>query len=98
MDILDFAFDDMAIFELPTLEDVDAFCDRFRSRWDGWSDADEEVWLFVARLPEGADVAGLLREAQELLAELGLGSIRFYLDGRIYVLEAAPVDLAARSE
>lgn len=104
MDILDFELDDVVIFELPTAEAVAAFRDRFRPRWKGWSDADEQVWLFTARLPAEADIAGLLREAQEVLEELGLTTIRFYLDGRDYGLESARppfsrrVDLAARSE
>jgi hypothetical protein len=90
MDDLDFELDDIVIFELPTFEDVEAFCDRFRPRWDGWSHADEEVWLVTADLGTGAgDLASLLREAQDLVAELGLPAIRYCLDGRVYVLEAA---------
>ena len=38
----------------------------------------------------GDDLALLLREVQELVAELALVAIRFYLDGRVYVLGAAP--------
>jgi hypothetical protein len=102
MDDLDFQLDDSVIFELPTLPDVDAFSDRLRPRWDGWSDSDEPGWLFTARLNPGDNVAVLLREVQELLAELGLDAIRFCLDGRVYVIDAAPVaraaDLAAKSK
>jgi len=104
MDILDFALDDMVIFELPTVEALVTFRDRLRARWDGWSDADAQVWLFTARLSTEADLAGLLREAQYLLADLGVASIRFFLDGRLYTLESAEppfsrrVDLAAKSE
>jgi hypothetical protein len=104
MDVLDPALDDFVIFELPTVEAVDAFRVRFRPHWDAWSDAVEHGWLFTARLPANADVAGLLREAQELLEELGVPPIRFYLDGRVYALESPrspvsrPVDLAATSE
>lgn len=93
--------DDVVIFELPTFEDVEAFRDRLRLRWDGWSDAAEDVCLFAARLEAEADVAVLLREAQDVVAKVGLETIRFYLDGRAYVLEAPrparTADLAARS-
>jgi hypothetical protein len=99
MDDFDFELDDAVIFELPTHADVAAFCDRLRPRWEGWSDEDERVWLFSARVDANADLADLLREAQELIAELGLDTIRFYLDGRVYPLGAArsqrPADLAA---
>jgi hypothetical protein len=95
MDELDLELDDIVIFELPTFEDVEAFCDRFRPHWQGWSHADEQVWLFTARLDAGGNLASLLRDAQALLAELGLAAIRYCLDGRLYVLEAArPPDSA----
>jgi hypothetical protein len=89
MDDFGFELDDVVIFELPTFDDLEAFCDRFRPDWEGWSHADEEVWLFAARLDADTDVAALLREAEELVAELSLAAIRYYLDGRVYVLEAA---------
>jgi hypothetical protein len=90
MDDLDLELDDFVIFELPTFQDIEAFCGRFRPRWSGWSHADAELWLFTADLGSaGGDLAMLLREAQDLLAELALGAIRYCLDGRVYVLEAA---------
>jgi len=99
MEDLDRELDDVVLFELPTREHVDAFCDRIRPRWEGWSDADAQLWLLTAQLDGGADLAPLLREAQELMAELGLAAIRYCLDGRLYVLEAArsraTADLAA---
>jgi hypothetical protein len=102
MDDLDLELDDAVLFELPTYEDVEAFLDRIRPRWEGWSDAEEDVWLFTARLERSGDLAPLLREAQELIAELGLDAIRFSLDGRAYLLDAArptrEADLAARSK
>jgi hypothetical protein len=102
MDVLDFELDDVVMFELPSFEDAEAFRDRFRPRWDGWSDADDQVWLFAARLGEEADLATLLRQAQELVSDLGLTAVRFCLDGRVYMLEAArprrSEDLAARSK
>ena len=86
---LDLALDDVVLFELPNPEDVEAFRQRIRPRWEGWSDADGELWLFTAQLEKSRDLAPLLREAQELVAELGIGAIRFCLDGRIYVLDGA---------
>jgi hypothetical protein len=92
---------DVVLFELPSHEHAEAFRNRIRPRWDGWSDADDQVWLFTARLEGSDDLAPLLREAEELVAELGLAAIRFCLDGRVYLLEAArptrAADLAAGS-
>lgn len=89
MDDLDLELDDVVLFELPAREDLEAFCDRIRPRWEGWSDADEDVWLFTAQLERSRDLAPLLREVQELIAELGLDAVPFCLDGRAYLLDAA---------
>jgi len=102
MDDLDRQLDDVVLFELPTREVVQAFHDRLRPRWDGWSDADDDVWLITAQLEGAGDLAVLLRQAEELVVELGLAAIYYCLDGRAYVLEAAPsraaADLAAQLE
>jgi hypothetical protein len=85
---LDRELDDLVLFELPTLACNAAFSLRFRSRWPGWSAHDDGGWLFGAELIDGEDgLAELLREAQELLEELGLAEIRFCVDGRVYTLE-----------
>src|SRR5579862_6206666 len=93
---LDFALDDVVLFELPNPGDVEAFRARIRPRWEGWSDADGDLWLFTAQLEQSRDLAPLLREAQALISELGLEAIRFCLDGRIYVLDAARSEHTAR--
>ena len=87
----------MVLFELPTNEHVEAFRDRIRARWEGWSDAEGDVWLFTAQFGEG-DLAPLLREAQDVAAELGPEAIHYCLDGRVYVLEAAPSRRLSRSK
>jgi hypothetical protein len=91
---LDLELDDVVLFELPTQEDVEAFCARIRTRWGGWSDADEDVWLVTAELKGGGDLVPLLHQARALVSELGLPGIRYCLDGRIYVLEAARAPVA----
>jgi hypothetical protein len=81
---------DVVLFELPTFEMAQAFRVRLRPRWAGWSHDDDPIWLFAAELGEETDgLAQLLREAQELVADLDLPAILFTLDGRSYVLGAA---------
>jgi hypothetical protein len=90
MDELDLQLSDVVVFELPSFEDAQAFRVRLRSRWPGWSHHDEQGWLFAAELGTDPDTLPLLlREAQQLLAELDLPAICFVLDNRIYVLEPA---------
>jgi len=90
VDELDLELSDVVLFELPTYEDSQAFRVHFRPRWPGWSVEDEQVWLFAVDLgAAAAELPLLLREAQDLLADRGLASIRFVLDSRIYTLVAA---------
>jgi hypothetical protein len=89
---LDLQFSDVVLFELPTFEAAQAFRVSLRPRWPGWSHDDDGLWLFAAEVGDEADgLALLLRQAQELLAELDLLAVVFVLDGRSYVLaEAEP--------
>lgn len=90
MDELEFRFSEIVIFEVPSREDSHAFGARLRPRFPGWSLVDGEVWLFAADLADASgDLAELLRECQELLAERGMSAIRFVLDGRVYFLDPA---------
>ena len=90
MDELDIQFSEIVLFELPSFEAAQAFRVRLRSRWPGWSHDDEGLWLFAAELGDEPDALPLmLREAQELIADLDLLAIVFVLDGRSYVLPAA---------
>ncbi len=90
MEQLDLQFSDVVLFELPTFEAAQAFRVSLRPRWPGWSHDDDGLWLFAAEVGAETDgLALLLREAQELLAELDLLAIVFTLDGRSYVLAAA---------
>jgi hypothetical protein len=100
MDVFDLDLDDVVIFELPDLDGVEAFCDRLRPRWEGWSDADGDGWLVTATIRGSDELPSLLRTAEELVSELRLGEIRYCLDGRVYALQAARSadDLAATAE
>ena len=90
MDEFDLQFSDVVLFELPTFEAAQAFRVRLRPHWPGWSHVDEQGWLFASELrDETDDLALLLREAQQLLAELDMPAAVFVLDGRSYVLEPA---------
>jgi hypothetical protein len=87
---LDLQLDDVVLFELPTVECSAAFTVRLRSSWPGWATHDPGGWLFAAELQsDEGELARLLREAQDLLEQLDVPAIRFYLDGGVYVLEPA---------
>lgn len=89
MDELDLQLSEIALFELPSFEAAQAFRVRLRPRWPGWSHDDEGLWLFAVELGDEPDALALvLREAQDLIAELDLLAVLFVLDGRSYVLPA----------
>jgi hypothetical protein len=90
VDDLDLQLSEIVLFELPTFAAAQAFRVRMRPRWPGWSHDDEGLWLFAAELGDEPDALPLImREAQELIADLDLLAIVFVLDGRSYVLPAA---------
>jgi hypothetical protein len=85
----DVAMSELVLFVLPSRGDVDLFCAALRPRWRGWSAEDGDVWLVTAELSAvPGDLANLLREAQAVIAELGLPTILFCLDDRVYLLDA----------
>lgn len=90
------AFTDSVLFELPDLVEADAFCLGV-----GASVLDSimrcgDRWLVAVQLsPEAPYLAVLLRKAEAWLAASGLGGIWFHLDGRPYLLQAAPVAAVA---
>jgi hypothetical protein len=89
---LDAALSESVLFELPDLVEADAFCLGV-----GASVLDSVMrcgdrWLVAVQLsPEAPDLALVLRRAEAWLAASGLGGIWFHLDGRPYLLQAAPV-------
>jgi hypothetical protein len=88
------ALSDQVLFEIPVGADVDRFRARLRLRWSGWSRRDEDVWLVGAEVKaDESDLADVLRQAQELLPDLGLPAIRFCVDNRVYDLRAPCVEL-----
>ena len=89
MDELDLQLSEIVLFELPSFAAAQSFRVRMRPRWPGWSHDDEGLWLFAVELGEETDALALvLREAQDLLADLDLLAVAFVLDGRSYVLPA----------
>jgi hypothetical protein len=90
VDELELQLSEIVLFELPTFAAAQAFRVRLRPRWPGWSHDDDGLWLFGAELGDEPDaLPSMMREAQELIADLDLLAIVFVLDGRSYVLPTA---------
>lgn len=89
-------FSNVVRFEIPAYADVDEFCSRIRPRWPGSQERDVGVWSVSARFRMSRnDLALLLRTVETYVAETELQAIRYRLDGRYYILEAAALDRVA---
>jgi hypothetical protein len=77
------------VFELSDSWGAERLSEQLRHRWhSGVSNGDEAALVAVdLRLEEG-DLAALLRAVKLWIDDEALDTIRFRLDGRVYVLEA----------
>jgi hypothetical protein len=84
---------DIVRFEIPTYIDADGLCAIIRPRWRGTVRKVGGVWVISARFRKTRkDLAVLLRTVEGYVSEAGLRAIRYQLDGRFYILEAAEVE------
>jgi hypothetical protein len=80
---------DVLHFEIPEYMELDEFCERIRPRWPGWTRDEEEVHVVTAEVGDDAEaLAELLREVEAYVAEAELLAIRYWLDGRPYLMTA----------
>jgi hypothetical protein len=83
-------------FELPAYADADALCARLRPRWPGTMRLQGDIWCVSARVGKSKnDLPALLRTVEAYVADVGLDAIRYQLDGRFYILDAARLALAS---
>ena len=81
---------DVVSLEVPTFAFAKELLGRLRPTWWGQIDDLGQGWAVVAEFrADGRDLAVLMRVVRGWLDASGLGAIRFQLDGRSYVLEAA---------
>jgi hypothetical protein len=87
---------DILLFEIPEFMELDEFHERIRPRWPGWTRNEEEISVVAAEVGDDPTaLAELLREVESYVAEAELFAIRFWLDGRPYVLTAPVREPAA---
>ncbi len=79
------------IFELPTRRLAEGLLVQLSPKRFAWMQNGEDAALVAALLnPDHLDLAVLLRAVQSWLSATGLLAIRFEVDGKPYVLDAAP--------
>ena len=79
------------IFELPTRRLAEGLLGQLSPKRFAWMQNGEDAAVVAALLnPDHLDLAVLLRVVQSWLSATGLLAIRFEVDGKPYVLDAAP--------
>ena len=79
------------IFELPTRRLAEVLLAQLSPKRFAWIRNDEDPAVVAALLnPDQLDLAVLLRAVQSWLSATGLLAIRFEVDGKPYILDAAP--------
>jgi hypothetical protein len=88
---------EVVLFEIAGFEAATELSARLAMDWFAWVQSYEELrFVAVMLVPDGGDLATLLRSVQRWLSDRGGGPIRFELDGRLYTLDAAaPASVAA---
>jgi hypothetical protein len=84
------SLDELVIFELPSRELAAELLADFAPKRFAWMQAGDEATVVSTLLdPDRLDLALLLRGVQRWLAWRGVLAIRFEVDGKMYVLDAA---------
>jgi hypothetical protein len=82
-------FDEIVVFELPTLTFAHYLLDHLGSDRFAWRHVPQsDTAVAVLLTSDELDLATLLRSVQSWIAQVGLRVVRFEVDGRTYALEA----------
>jgi len=86
----DYGLDEKLVFELPEFDLATELAMRLAQRWPCSIQEDLGVaCVSVVLLPDGdGELAQLLRQVESWVAYRSLGAIRYWLDNRVYILEA----------
>jgi hypothetical protein len=86
------SLDEVILFEISGFEQALELCELLARERLAWMESRDDLRRVAALLRPGEedDLAALLRTAEGWVAERGLVAIRFEVDGRAYLLAAAP--------
>jgi hypothetical protein len=84
--------DEVILFEISGFEEATELCELLAGGRLAWVESSDDLRRVAALLQPGEedDLAALLRTVEGWVAERGLVAIRFEVDGRDYLLAAAP--------
>ncbi len=84
----DETFEEVVLFEVPSSEEAQRLWLRLQEARLAWLHRDEDTYYVAAVIrAESGDLALLLRDAENWVAERRLTSVPFELDGRMYDLQ-----------
>jgi hypothetical protein len=75
-------------FQVPSIADAAELFKELRPRWGGWMESGLDGTFVVVPVPERiSELNQLLAEVENWITRQSFLAIRFYLDGRVYILQ-----------
>jgi hypothetical protein len=79
---------DTAAFEVPGLADAMDLLDHMQARWCAWCENSVSGTFVIVLVPEAvSELDDVLAEVESWIGRQAFLAIRFYLDGRIYIMQ-----------
>jgi hypothetical protein len=75
-------------FQVPSIADAAELFNELRPSWGGWMESGLDGTFVVVPVPERiSELNQLLAEVESWITRQSFLAIRFYLDGRVYILQ-----------
>jgi hypothetical protein len=80
---------DTAAFEVPGVTDAMSLLDHLQSRWPAWCESGVAGTFVIVLVPEPLDEFNdMLASVEQWITQQTFLAIRFFLDGRVYVMQS----------
>lgn len=79
---------DTAAFEVPGLTDAMSLLNHLQSRWPAWCENSAAGTFVIVLVPEPiSEFNDMLASVESWISRQAFLAIRFYLDGRVYIMK-----------
>jgi hypothetical protein len=79
---------DTAAFEVPGVTDAMSLLDHLKSRWSAWCESSVAGTFVIVLVPEPIDEFNdMLASVEHWITQQTFLAIRFFLDGRAYIMQ-----------
>jgi hypothetical protein len=79
---------DTAAFEVPGVTDAMSLLNHLQSRWSAWCESSVVGTFVIVLVPEPIDEFNeMLASVEQWITQQTFLAVRFYLDGRVYIMQ-----------